>query len=247
MIIFIAVALGLAHAAEQTSKDPTQLFYAANLDYEKRDYAKALSQYLKVLDSSLESGELYYNIGNSFFKLGKLGYAILYYERANRLMPQDSDVRSNLAYAKALTNVEPSNVDFVLRVLKRPFRDFSLNNIALSGGVLYILVVLICAIYILNRFTAKKFVIVYIIILAAFLTNLVAFALRFYDERILKHGIVLQKSIECKYEPIDKSTTYYTLPEGSNVIVLKTRNGWKQIKDARGKIAWVDKEAVEEI
>jgi SH3-like domain-containing protein len=41
--------------------------------------------------------------------------------------------------------------------------------------------------------------------------------------------------------------TYYTMPEGSEVLVLKTRNGWRQIKSMDGKVAWVGEDYVGEI
>ena len=77
--------------------------------------------------------------------------------------------------------------------------------------------------------------------------NLGAFAIRFYDEKILHRGIVVEKDVECKYEPIDKSTTFYRPQEGEFVAVVKTRDGWRQIKRIDGKVGWVKQEAVEEI
>ena len=85
------------------------------------------------------------------------------------------------------------------------------------------------------------------LVLLLFLVALANFSVRYYSEEILTHGIVVEKEAECKYEPIDKSTTYYTLKEGQEVLVLTTRNGWRHIRRLDGKRAWVRKEAVEEI
>ncbi len=57
----------------------------------------------RILDERLESGELYYNIGNAHFRLGELAPAILHYERARRLMPGDDDLLANLALARSIT------------------------------------------------------------------------------------------------------------------------------------------------
>ncbi len=250
IIISTVMISTLVYAADEPRKDPNQLFYAGNSYYEKGQYAKAVDEYLKIFDTDIESGNLYYNIGNSFFKLGKLGYAILYYERAKRLMPQDGDLRANLVYAKSsagLPDVESSVGNMILGYLNRPFRDFNLNAMAISGGILYIIAIALSVMFILNRFMAKKIWIIYVIVFAFFTMNAAAFAARYYDEHILRHGIVVERGVECKYEPIDKSTTYYTLQEGADVIVLKARSGWCQIKRADGRIAWAKKEAVEEI
>lgn len=235
--------------AEETRKDRNQLFYTAGVYYEKKDYRKAIDEYLKIPDGGFESGSLYYNIANSFFKLGKLGQAILYYEKAARLMPQDSDLKSNLSYARSMAGVEDgkSSKNVIVRAIKRPFRDLNLNAIAISFAILYILAILILAATILNPFIARKFRAIFVLALGLFILDSVAFGIRYYDEEILKHGIVIQKNAECKYEPIDTSTTYYTLPEAGDVIILKTKEDWRQVERADGKIGWVNKEAVEEI
>ena len=57
----------------------------AQPSYQESDFEGALSSYLRVVEAGLESGEVYYNIGNAYFKVGDLARAILYYERARRM------------------------------------------------------------------------------------------------------------------------------------------------------------------
>jgi len=236
--------------ADQGKPDPSQLFYNGNSFYEKRDYDKAVEDYTKILDMGIESPSLYYNIGNSYFKLGKIGYAILYYERAKRLMPQDADMESNLAYAKSLVgnpSFQMPEPKIAVSLIKKPFEDFNLNAIAISAFALYIVVVLMLSVFMINSYIAKKMRIIFAVVVVMFLASLSAFAIRFYDEELLARGVVVQKNVECKYEPIDKSITFYKLQEGDQVVVLKTRSGWTQIERPDGKIGWVAKDAVEEI
>ncbi len=228
-------------------KDPNQLFYRANTYYAERDYVKALEAYDLILGMGLESGNLYYNIGNSFSKLGKTGYAMLFYEKANRIIPQDGDLKSNLAYAKSLAPDSGFQVPAknpVIRIIKRPFRDSNLNAITISATIGYLIVVLGLALFILNPILLRKFRLVFAILIIIFLLNVGAFALRYYDEEMLRYGIVVQKEVDCKYEPIDKSTTYYKLQEGAEVLILTTRDDWRKIRRLDGKISWVKKEAV---
>ena len=247
--IFIFLFAGLSLAAETVKKAPTQLFYSGNNFYEKRDYLKALEEYVKIIDMKLESGNLYYNVGNSFFKLGKLGYAILSYEKARKFMPQDSDLKSNLAYARSLTAAAAftASRNPICKVINAPFAEFNINAIAISGAVFYLILALILTLFILNPFAARKFRFALIVFVILFLLNLSAFAVRYYETEILKYGIVLQKNTECRYEPIDVSTTYYKLQAGDEVLILKTRNGWRQITRIDGKIGWVKKNSVGEI
>lgn len=252
LIILLTVVVFFAGycSADQARPDPSQLFYNGNSFYEKRDYNKAVENYIKILDMGIESPNLYYNIGNSYFKLGKIGYAMLYYERARRLEPQDADMKSNLAYAKSFVgnpSFQMPEPKAVVSFIKKPFADFNLNAVAISAFVLYIMVIVILSVFLVNSYIAKKFRIIFVLLAAAFLATLSVFAMRFYDEEFLIRGVVVQKSAECKYEPIDKSITFYKLQEGDEVVVLKTRSGWAQIERPDGKIGWVAREAVEEI
>lgn len=244
-IVFIFLPVSLSVGADP--KDPDQIFYRANSRYETGDYDGAIREYTLICDMGLESGNLYYNIGNAFFKKSEIGLAILWYERAKRILPQDSDLKSNLSYAQSLVengyNVPQRNM--VLKIIELPFEGLNRNSLTVLTLAFYLAVICLLVISTLNRPLAKKIFVMTIVIVCLFLYSLSAFVNRFYNTEILKHGIVIEKRAECKYEPIDKSTTYFTLGEGNEVIVLKARNGWCRIKRLDGKVAWVKKEAVE--
>ncbi|MBN1526230.1 MAG: hypothetical protein JW919_01415 [Candidatus Omnitrophica bacterium] len=248
-VAFLTVAMWSSCAAAQVT-EAQKLFYEANSYYAKGDYAKAAEAYLKILETKLESGNIYYNIGNSFFKLHKLGYAILCYEKARRLMPGDSDLKSNLEYARSLVErmpYEPRLRDIALRAVGRSFAWLNLNDFAVFTAVFYLFAAALTALFVWNRLLARKFLVLYIAFMAVFLFTLASFTLRYIYERVVKHGVVLQKEVACAYEPIDKSATHYTLREGDKVVIMKTREGWRQIKRRDGKAGWVKKEAVEAI
>lgn len=250
-LIFISLVIcaNFAFSAED-SQDPRSLFYKANSLYEQREYEKASEEYAKILYMNVESGPLYFNIGNTFFKMGKTGYAILAYKKAKRLMPGDGDLKSNLAYAESLTE------DSALRALpqnriawlfKLPFREYSLNTVSLILTALYLMLIGMLLIGIVKPVFKRRMTILFYPVLAGFLLTLGAFSIRYYDEEILSRGIVVAREAECKYEPIDKSNNYFKLKEGQEVLVLKTRNGWRRIRRLDGKLAWVKSDAVEEI
>ena len=137
--------------------------------------------------------------------------------------------------------------NLTVRLIRKYFSDLSLNSLVLVILIFYLIVISISAIFIIVPFAKKRFVLLFAASLALFFISLGVFGVRYYDEDILKRGIIVQKEVDCKYEPIDKSTTYYKLHEGSDVLILKTRDGWTQIKRLDGKIAWVNKESVGEI
>ncbi|MDD3905193.1 MAG: tetratricopeptide repeat protein [Candidatus Omnitrophica bacterium] len=253
-IIFATVAVFLiivsAVSAEEKALDPNKLFYSANSLYEKRDYEKSLEEYSRILDMGKTSGPLYYNMGNCYFKMGKLGYAILFYEKARRVMPQDGDLKANLDYAVSLiggSTVDTPRKNPVVSIIKAPFKDFSLNAIAVSVVFLYFVFAILLAIGIVTPVAAKKIRAMYPVALSLLIISIGAFAIRYYDEEILRRGIVVNKGVEAKYEPIDKSTIFYRLQEGDEVSVIKTRDGWRQIRRIDGRVGWVPKTTIEEI
>ena len=71
----------------------------ANALYRAGNFAAARRSYLEVVDSGVEDARIYYNLGNACFKSGKLGEAILWYERARRLLPHDEDIEANLRFS----------------------------------------------------------------------------------------------------------------------------------------------------
>ena len=235
---------------EGVSDDPGRLFYKANSLYESRDFEKAAEEYQKIADEGVESGPLYYNLGNTYFKLGKIGSAILSYKKARRLMPADSDLKSNLAYAQSLTEdsgLQPVGPSKLIWLVKIPFREFTLNGVARMLISLYLLIIALIIGGIISPVFRRRATFIFYPLLIIFALTISAFSARYFEEEVLTRGIVVAKEAECKYEPIDKSTTYFTLKEGQEVLVLKTRNGWRRIRRIDGKLAWVKSDAVEEI
>ncbi|MDD5436070.1 MAG: hypothetical protein PHX20_00805, partial [Candidatus Omnitrophica bacterium] len=159
IFLFLLSGTLFAQADIAAQPDPDKVFYLANGLYEKRDYEKALEEYNKILNSGMDSGSLYYNMANTYFKLGKLGYAVLFYEKAKRIMPQDSDLKTNLNYARSL--VASSAVDIprrnpIVTFVKAPFKDLSINAIALSALIIYLALIALMVVGIMNPVFYKK-------------------------------------------------------------------------------------------
>src|SRR3989344_6976224 len=85
--------------AQMTPESASAKFTVANELYKKGSYAGAAKVYEAVRAGGYHSGALNFNLGNTYFKLGQLGKAILNYERARRILPRDADVLSNYRYA----------------------------------------------------------------------------------------------------------------------------------------------------
>ena len=111
----LLVACGSAPLVAQEA-----FFEEGNRLYQEGDFAGAVELYERILESGVESGELHYNLGNAWFRLGEIGPAVLHYERARRMMPRDDDLRANLELARSLTvdEITPLPGFWLLRVAR---------------------------------------------------------------------------------------------------------------------------------
>ncbi len=96
------LALFASPAGAQATESPAELFERANSAYEAGSYAAAVDDYMRVVESGVAVSDLYYNLGNAYFKQGDLGPAVLWFERARRLAPRDADVHENLELTRSL-------------------------------------------------------------------------------------------------------------------------------------------------
>ena len=85
-------------------------FERATAAYRQGQYARAVERYRGILDSGYASGALYYNLGNAYVRLDRLGPAIRYYEKARRLWPDDPRLRHNLEQARRRAGVYPERL-----------------------------------------------------------------------------------------------------------------------------------------
>ncbi len=98
MSILLYVFLLIAPKAEIGKANSD--FQKGNEFYQKGDYQQAVEMYETALATGYESAELYYNLGNSYFKSNQIGKTILNYERAKKLAPRDEDILFNLEIAQ---------------------------------------------------------------------------------------------------------------------------------------------------
>ncbi len=109
LVLFIMVGLSVLligpYSAKASNNDNTaqEWFFEANRAYKSDQYREAAEGYLNLVEKGFKSGHLYYNLGNAYFRLGDLGKAILYYEKARLLIPRNDDLRFNLSHANDQT------------------------------------------------------------------------------------------------------------------------------------------------
>jgi len=231
--------------AQQEPFSPSAVFYRGNLQYKGGSYKEAIASYESIREKGFENGGLYYNLGNSYFKEGQLGKAVLNYERARRLMPRDSDLKSNYEFALAqVKNYMQEDKSFFKNFISRYTDFFAKDEMAISLLLIYLLLgtgFLLTIYWVPARRVLAPILVVLGVVL---ISQTILFRLKIQDQQNL--AIVLQNT-EAKFEPASNATTHFPLSEGQKVIILDKEVGHAKIKRPDGKIGWVPAETVERI
>jgi tetratricopeptide (TPR) repeat protein len=189
-----------------------------------------------------ESGNVYFNLGNAYFRAGDAGRAILEYERARRLLPRDPDTRANLDYARALAG-EADDEPSVWARLAFPLADrLSADELWLASSALYAALMLALAGSRLVRGFergARPLALGLAVLLAIFLSSaiyrLVSLDLPAWAVIVAKDGATV------RFEPSANGTVYFQAKPGSTVELLAEREGWAQIARRDGRRGWIER------
>ncbi len=236
LVLFALPALALAQT-------PVEDFSKANGAYRSGKYLDAIAGYEAILNSGTHSGAIYYNLANSYFKNKQLGKAILNYERAQRLIPRDRDLAANYQFASAAVN---ARVDPVLnvtdKILSGHVHFYTVNEMVLILAIFACLLGLAHLMGLYFKWTGKVWAIAFLC--GLFFTFIFGLLIKVNLQK--KESIVI-KAVAARFEPSDKATVYFELPQGQKVRWQTTEGSWVKVQRPDGKIGWMPIDAVEKI
>jgi hypothetical protein len=227
---------------------PEEIFERGNRAYDNERFDEAAEAYLTLLRYQIQDPRLEYNLGNAEFRRGRLGQAILHYERALRMDPTDPDIVANLRFARAqrLDRVpdpeRPAVIDWIVTVQDRlgPDRQAWLAVVA----VWLVCMQLAWGLSAPGRWGARHGWILAGLILVALLVGASWFAT--YDRLEGRStAIVVQPVVEVLAGPGENNATLATVHEGLDVEVWGEREEWIQVRMPNGVSGWVRRGTVE--
>jgi tetratricopeptide (TPR) repeat protein len=226
-------------------------FEKANDLYLNGKFNEAISTYEAILKSNQHSAELYFNLGNCYYKLNKVAPAIYNYEKALMLSPDNSDVKNNLKFAQKRTIDEIKVVPKVgFAKLLRDFTGIYHYNtwawIAISFSVLVLLSFMG---YYFSQITLYKRVFFFgmfvFCVLVLVSVAAAAFEKSHYENE--KPAIVFAENAEVRNEPQKLGANIFMLHEGTKVFVMETLGNWKKIQLTDGTEGWIEKSTIKEV
>ncbi|MBL7471898.1 tetratricopeptide repeat protein [Robertkochia sediminum] len=227
------------------------LFETGNELYNQGEYQAAIDTYKEILAAGEHSPEVYFNMGNAYYKMDRIAPSILYYEKALFLDPDDEDVKVNLAYARNMTiddidALPKTGFAKLTRGLLGAFTYSVWSYLAIVGMLLFVLFFI--GYYFADREGRKRllFAISGGWVFLSLLCLLFAFQQRKW-ERNYDPAIVFASETTVKSEPNLGSDEIFRLHEGTKVFILDAMHDWKKIRLADGKEGWLPAEELQRI
>jgi tetratricopeptide (TPR) repeat protein len=214
-------------------------FKNANLAYTEGKYQEAINFYRQIIDHGFESGELYFNLANSYYKMDEIGKAILYYEKTTQYLEGDEALNQNLDIArlKVIDKIEPIPELFLNIWWNKIIHLFSLKIFAWLCLGLFIISLLIIILYIIfNKYFLRR---VIWILSFLFIIVLILFISRIFEYETEKNAVILADKVSVVGEPTITATEVFILHEGTKVKVNRIIGEWAEISIADGKTGWL--------
>ena len=242
LLFTFLIVLMPAHALSKAEADSA---------YVQGNYQQAIILY----DSLLQQGastELYYNLGNAFYRIDDITHAVLSYERALQLSPGDADVRFNLqmARSKTIDKIVPESEMFFVTWYHSLVNMTSVDGWAYTALVALALAVVLALVYLFSsRIWLRKagFFGAVVVLLLFFVSNIFAYQQKQEVEH-RRGAIIMGASVSVKSTPAANGTDLFILHEGTKVtIVDDTMRDWKEVRVADGKQGWIETRLIEVI
>ncbi len=231
------------------TKELTSVFDEANRLYLAQKYDAAINLYESIMKNGYESGELYFNLGNAYYKTGKLQNAILNYERAKKIIPGDEDVDFNLQLAnvRLIDKVEPVPILFIYQWAEELLTLFSPGTVLVLCYILFLLTLTLFSLFLFVRtYMQKRYTLLGGIICSLFLVVGIAnFVIQSYREANTEFAIIMTDVANIKSAPDRTGGDLFVIHRGLKVEVLDNVNRWRKIRLADGKVGWIPEQEVE--
>lgn len=235
---FAFLIASTVHAGEADAE-----FQKANALYQKQNYDSAAKIYEQLIAQEYHSPEIYYNLANSYYKTNNTARAILNYERALKLKPQDEDIIFNIKVAqlKAVDKIEPVPVIFYRRWLSNIASLFSTDGWSRFVIICIWLMFVFATVYIVSPRTSMRrigFVIAAFFLLLS-LSGWALSGISYAEQVSQKSAVVMSVSAYVKSSPGDNNTDLFLLHEGTRVDIIDEYENWVKIRLSNGSIGWL--------
>ena len=247
MRYFIILILFYSNAFTQNIDEK---FFNANDYYNSSKYLESINIYESILAEGWESNNLYYNLGNAYFRQNMIGQAIWAYNKALKINPRNSDVNNNLEIVNARIKdriILPDEF-FLVKSYMNFKSSYNLNEWLIIGSITIffsVILFLLSKLYIFDNVILDR-LILGLIILAMIEHGIILD--RFFDESDNKIGIIIDNEVDTYSGPFyGDNTILFKVNEGTKVKINQSQNNWIEIILLDGNRGWVPLDKIRQI
>lgn len=226
-------------------------FEQGNKYYQEENYPAAISSFESIINSGKESAEVYFNLGNCYYKVHKVAPAVYNYEKALLLNPNDPEIKTNLDFARKMA------IDDIKVIPKVGFNkviaDFTSNYYYDTWAWIAVCFAFLFLLFFVGYYFSHKTTIKRIFFLGMFgwlLAIIICIASGFYEKNRYDNerpAIVFSETASVKSEPKATATDAFVLHEGTKVYILERIANWKKVELTDETTGWIEESAIKEI
>ena len=228
------------------AQGPDELFLQANKQYEASGYNSAINSYEDLRTKGFQSVQLFYNLGNAYFKAGKPGPAILNYERARILDSRDEDIKFNLEFARESTlQAEQKQKNPVMETVKGIYDLLTAGELTVLFSIFYFLLITAVCVWFFRK--SSIFNLPIRILLISVAVSGIWWGIKLYNVN-QPFAIVVKPDCGVRSGPGMEYSAGFIVPEGKKVLVLRENQGWCEVGlKEEGLKGWTEQDKVERI
>ncbi len=226
-----------------TRDEALDTFFRANKEYntgqkamaEEREgetvkkFENAALLYERLIESGFINGQIYYNLGNAYYRLGMSGKAIMYYRRAAKLLPRDASISANISLLKRDFKDKESirQLPEILKVVCFWYFFLNLNEVTLLTIYMYLALMASILSVIFVRFQwIRKLVIIFG---SCLLVLVVSLGLKAYSQQSIERGVVIADKCKIRYGPGEEYEPKFEIHEGAEVKIEDRKDRWYKV------------------
>ncbi|MBF26156.1 MAG: hypothetical protein CMP49_06585 [Flavobacteriales bacterium] len=225
-----------------TANNSDSIFHSSNNLYSSNQFVKAIEGYKSIVNTDIDNFTLYYNIGNCYYRLNKLGYSRLYYEKAKVLRPKDADVNHNIAVVKTqlIDDIEDVPKFIISRMVSAIESYFNSSQ----WGIVFVSLLylsLILFIFFLNSTSFEKRLHSFRALLVSVPLFLIALCFTIYSNSFVANNeaVLVEPNAYVKTAPTESSEDYFIIHEGVKFKIIDKLDTWSRISLSDGKDGWI--------
>ena len=227
------------------------LFLEANNLYKEGAYSEAIDVYKSIETKGMVSDDLYFNLGNAYYKMNKIAPAIYNFEKALVINPMHSDAQNNLTFANRMTidAIKVLPTTFLQSFNQAVIMKFSYNTWAYIAVLMAFLAAVWFLWYHFAISSRRKLLLFNLTIMSVILLTISVF-FAFHNYGVIKNNriaIVFALKTAVKNAPAFSGEELFDLHEGTKLIVLDAVDDWKKIKLSDGKTGWIRASDIREL